>query len=62
MLVLSRKLQEQIRVGEVVITVLEIRGRVVKIGIVAPRDISIRREELQAREECLERELICGHV
>ena len=62
LLVLSRKLQEQILVEEVVITVLEIRGRTVKIGIDAPRDVPIRREELQARESCQQRELACGHV
>jgi carbon storage regulator len=62
MLVLSRKLQEQILVGEVVITVLEIRGRWVKIGIDAPREVPIRREELQARESCHQRELVCGHA
>jgi carbon storage regulator len=62
MLVLSRKLQEQIRVGEAVITVLEVRGRTVKIGIDAPREIPIRREELQARELYHQRELACGHA
>jgi carbon storage regulator len=57
MLVLSRKLQEQILVGEVVITVLEIRGRWVKLGIEAPREIPIRREELLVREGSETREL-----
>ena len=47
MLVLARKQGESIRIGEdVVLTVLHIgRGRV-QIGIEAPRDVPIRREEL----------------
>ena len=47
MLVLARKLGESIRISDdVVLTVLHIgRGRV-QIGIEAPRDVLIRREEL----------------
>lgn len=32
--------------GEVVIEVLEVRGATVRLGIEAPRDVSIYREEL----------------
>lgn len=48
MLVLSRKLMDRIQIGEsIVVTVLEIRGNRVRIGIDAPRDIGVLRTELQ---------------
>ena len=48
MLVLSRKSTESIHVGDsVVITVLEIRGNKVRIGIDAPKEIHVLRSELQ---------------
>ena len=48
MLVLSRKPTESILIGDsVVITVLEIRGNKVRIGIDAPREIHVLRSELQ---------------
>ena len=47
MLVLSRKLQEKIRIGEnVTITVLQVKGRHVKLGIDAPRNVRVIRTEL----------------
>lgn len=47
MLVLTRKLDEQIMIGKnIVISVLEIEGGNVKIGIKAPRDVSILRMEV----------------
>lgn len=47
MLVLTRKIDEKILIGDdIVITVLESRGDVVRIGIEAPRGISIQREEV----------------
>lgn len=47
MLVLSRKTREQIVIGEgVTITVLEIQGRTVKLGIEAGDDVKILRAEL----------------
>ena len=53
MLVLTRKVDEKILIGEdIVITVLESRGDVVRLGIEAPRGITIQREEvLQAISE-----------
>ena len=48
MLVLSRKLMEQIQIGDsVVVTVLEIRRKRVRIGIDAPKEIRVRRTELK---------------
>ncbi len=47
MLVLSRKLKEEILIGKNIrITVLDIEGGSVKIGIKAPKDISILRMEV----------------
>jgi len=47
MLVLTRGVGERVIIGDnIVITILEVNGRFVKIGIDAPRDIEILREEL----------------
>ena len=50
MLVLTRKAGESIVVGdEIVVTVLEIRGGQVRLGVEAPRDVSVYRSEVQAQ-------------
>lgn len=47
MLVLTRRKNERIRIGEsIVVTVVEIRGDKVRIGIDAPQDIPVHREEV----------------
>ena len=47
MLVLSRKPGESVNIGdEVTITVLSISGKQVRIGIDAPSDIAVHREEI----------------
>ncbi len=47
MLVLTRKSGEAINVGdEITITVLEIRGNQVRLGLQAPLDVIIHRKEL----------------
>lgn len=43
MLVLTRKVGEAILVGEATVTVTRIQGNVVRLGIVAPPDQTIRR-------------------
>lgn len=49
MLVLSRKLGEQIRIGAgIEITVLKIHGGRVQIGVQAPREIPVRRDNCLA--------------
>jgi carbon storage regulator len=51
MLVLSRKLSQQILIGSnIAITVVKIEGNQVRLGIEAPPDISILRQELVARQ------------
>ncbi len=50
MLVLSRKINESIRVGhDVVVTVVEVRGDKVRLGIEAPKEVSVHREEIYQR-------------
>lgn len=50
MLVLSRKINESILIGDnVKITVTSIQGDKVKIGIEAPKDVSLFREEVYIR-------------
>ena len=52
MLVLSRKPSEQIQIGEnITVTVVHVKGKVVKLGIDAPRNIRILRTELTMRDE-----------
>jgi carbon storage regulator len=47
MLVLTRKLGEKILIGDdIVITVLDVRGDSIRIGVDAPRGISIQRAEI----------------
>lgn len=48
MLVLSRKMAQQIMIGsEISITVVKIEGNHVRLGIQAPPDVTILREELE---------------
>ena len=50
MLILTRKLGESIRIGDAVcLTVVEVDGKTVKLGIEAPREIGIHREEVYLR-------------
>ena len=52
MLALSRKINESIMIGhDIEITVLEIKGEQVKLGINAPKNISIYRKEIYMQIE-----------
>lgn len=47
MLVLTRKLNESIIIdGNITLTVVEVRGNRVKLGIVAPGEVPVMREEI----------------
>ena len=47
MLILERKLNESILVGnDVVIEIVEVRGNKVRLGITAPRSIPVHRQEV----------------
>lgn len=47
MLVLSRRKDQRIMIGDdIIITIIEIRGDKVRMGIDAPKDVPIHREEI----------------
>ncbi len=50
MLVLTRNEQEAIMIGDhIQVRILSIKGKQVRIGIDAPKDVAIHREEIYAR-------------
>jgi carbon storage regulator len=50
MLVLSRKANERLVIGDnIVVTIIRLSGGQVRLGIEAPPDVAIRREELACR-------------
>jgi carbon storage regulator len=52
MLVLSREVDERIMIGDdITIQVIEIRGDKVRLGIEAPKDVRVDREEIRRRIE-----------
>jgi carbon storage regulator len=47
MLILTRRVGETLMIGdEVTVTVLGIKGNQVRIGVNAPKDVSVHREEI----------------
>ena len=68
MLVLSRKLNERIVIGDnVIVTVVAIQGEHVRLGIQAPREITVHRHEVHekikseaAAKESLEKNILGG--
>jgi carbon storage regulator len=57
MLVLTRRAGESVMIGDdVIITVLEARGDVIRLGIQAPREVQVHREEVFRELQAANRE------
>ena len=51
MLVLTRRIEEEIVIGnDIRVTVLAIQGKTVRLGFTAPRSVRVMRLELQGRQ------------
>ncbi|MDR0476287.1 MAG: carbon storage regulator CsrA [Treponema sp.] len=47
MLILSRKLNEKIMIGEdIAVSIIEIRGDQVRLGVTAPKNVKVYRQEV----------------
>ena len=58
MLVLTRKTQQQIQIGNnIVVTILQVKGQSVRVGIEAPRDVRVVRSELSDTVPTVETEV-----
>ena len=50
MLILTRRVGETIRIGDdVSVTILSVRGNQIRIGIAAPSEVEVHREEIYRR-------------
>ncbi|MEE8483786.1 MAG: carbon storage regulator CsrA [Nitrospinota bacterium] len=50
MLILTRKAGESINIGDdIKVSIMEVKGRSVRLGIEAPRSMAIHREEIYAK-------------
>jgi carbon storage regulator len=50
MLILTRRVGETVMIGdEVTVTVLGVKGNQVRLGVQAPRDVAVHREEIHDR-------------
>lgn len=49
MLVLTRRVGETLLIGDAEVTVLQIRGNTIRVGVTADKSVNIRRSELPPR-------------
>ena len=50
MLILTRRVDESLKIGDnVTVTVLGVKGNQVRIGVNAPKDVAVHREEIYNR-------------
>lgn len=57
MLILTRRVQEALMIGDdVTITVLSMKGNQVRLGIDAPREVDVHREEIYHRVKNAEKQ------
>lgn len=62
MLILTRRVQEALMIGDnVTVTVLSVKGNQVRLGIDAPRDVEVHREEIYHRVNGTEPNLEVGN-
>jgi len=63
MLILTRRVGETLMVGdEVTVTVLGVKGNQVRIGVNAPREVSVHREEIYERIKAEQQQDNIGNV
>lgn len=63
MLALSRKANESIMIGnDIEITILEVKGEQVKIGITAPKAVPVYRQEVYAQIKEANKEAALGNT
>ena len=56
MLILTRKVGESVLIGDdISITVLSVRGNQVKLGVQAPKEVSVHREEIYQTNSAVKR-------
>ena len=61
MLILTRKVGESVLIGnDISITVLSVRGNQVKLGVEAPKEVSVHREEIYQRIKQMKDEQLDG--
>ena len=52
MLILTRRIGETLQIGDdITVTVLDVKGGQVRVGVVAPKDVRVDREEIRRRIE-----------
>lgn len=61
MLILTRRVDESLVIGEnITVTILSVKGNQVRIGVDAPRDVTVHREELAQKHDSRDYKLSSG--